>query len=123
MAIDLHYDALKKILYCSVAGHITISDLQSALLKITNSEEYPANVDAIWDMRQADSENVDMAFLENVLAIRQRLPERGEARLALIADSDLMFGLSRMYQMMAVELPQPIMIFRTLEEGENWLLC
>lgn len=42
--------------------------------------------------------------------------------MALVVADDHAFGMSRMYEARADDLPQQIGVFRSLENAENWLL-
>jgi hypothetical protein len=43
------------------------------------------------------------------------------SKLALVADRDLFFGFSRMYELLRDESPIEVSVFRTLPEAEQWL--
>jgi hypothetical protein len=62
-------------------------------------------------------------FLNNVISLRKKYPERGNARAAFVADSDLSYGVSRMYEVLSsFELPQNILAFREFSDAEKWIL-
>jgi hypothetical protein len=58
----------------------------------------------------------------DLIEIRKKYPERGNAKIAIVASTDLSFGMSRMYEVFSGNLPQTIMVFRNLEEAEQWLV-
>ncbi len=47
--------------------------------------------------------------------------EHGQARTAFIADSDVSFGMARMYATLSADTDTGFMVYRTIEEGEEWL--
>ncbi|MES3032427.1 MAG: hypothetical protein V4813_00365 [Gemmatimonadota bacterium] len=47
--------------------------------------------------------------------------EHGQARTAFIAESDVSFGMARMYATLAAETDSGFMVYRTIEEGDAWL--
>ena len=47
--------------------------------------------------------------------------EQGQARTAFIAESDVSFGMARMYATLAAETDSGFMVYRTIEEGDAWL--
>lgn len=51
-----------------------------------------------------------------------RGPQPARSRVAIIADDDLSFGLSRMYGAYRVDTDVEHRVFRTEEEGMAWLL-
>lgn len=60
--------------------------------------------------------------IRRLVALTARLrAEHGYARTALIAESDVSFGMARMYATLAAETDTDFMVYRTLREGEAWL--
>ena len=47
--------------------------------------------------------------------------EHGQARTAFIADSDVSFGMARMYATLSAETDSGFMVYRKIEEGDAWL--
>lgn len=47
--------------------------------------------------------------------------EHGEARTAFITDSDVSFGMARMYATLSAESDSGYMVYRSIEEGDAWL--
>ncbi len=121
MSMDLHYDANKKILACLCKGPLSADEFKATLALIVSSQEYPPDVNLLWDVREVDANSFDKSLVSRVVSIRQNYPQRGDAKLALVASEDLHFGLSRMYEMMTDEMPQNIHVFRTTADAEAWL--
>jgi hypothetical protein len=123
MPIKLEYDQNKKILIVAVIGQVTLQEIASALEKIVSSGEYPLNVDALWDLRQADFKSADANLLRSIVELREQHPERANFRLALIAPDDLSYGMMRMYEMLSEwKLSRNLMVFRNYAAGEQWIL-
>jgi DNA-binding transcriptional LysR family regulator len=47
--------------------------------------------------------------------------EHGQARTAFISDSDVSFGMARMYATLSADTDSGFMVYRTIEEGDLWL--
>jgi len=47
--------------------------------------------------------------------------EHGQARTAFVADTDLSFGMARMYATLAADVDTGFMVYRTIEDGDAWL--
>ena len=47
--------------------------------------------------------------------------EHGLARTAFIADSDVSFGMARMYATLSADTDSGFMVYRTIDEGDAWL--
>lgn len=46
---------------------------------------------------------------------------RRGAKVALVVQSDADFGVARMYEVIATDLPSQFRVFRTVEQAEGWL--
>jgi hypothetical protein len=121
MPSDLRYDKERNILNVFLSGEITIDDFDEIMDSITHSDEFPADVPTLWDLCEVDVRNADTSVIEKVIGVRTRYPERGKTKLALLASSELAFGLSRMYEALSADLPQTVGVFRDRAEAQQWL--
>ncbi len=122
MSLVYRFDKSKGILYITVNYFFTEKDMEKASKYITNSRDFPADVDTIWDIRAVNFDNIKLTYQEKLISIRKRYPQRGNAKIAIVAESDLAFGLSRRYEQMSAELPQETMVFKSIKEAEKWIL-
>ena len=126
MAIDISYKPDKGFLYITVKGHSTLEEYKMAMEEITQSEEYPADINTMWDLREQVFDKLDSDTIKSFIKIRKEYPERGAARVAFIVKGDFAFGMMRMYDKLSSfegsDLPQKLMVFRDYSEGEKWLL-
>ena len=44
----------------------------------------------------------------------------GACKIALVSSNDIVFGMTRMYEMMMDNAPQTVKTFRDIEEAKNW---
>lgn len=123
MAIDVQYDQRRGFLKITVTGEIVPEELNAVFSSIRESKEYPVNIEALWDLRQADFETVDEALLKRIIAIRSRYQDRSDMKAAFITSDELSYGVSRMYEVLSgFEIKRNIRIFMSYAEGERWLL-
>lgn len=121
MSANLRYDKERNILHVTVHGVISVDEFGEIINKISHAEEFPPDVPALWDLSAVDARNVDVSIIEDFVMIRERYPERGSTKLALLTSSDLAFGMSRMYEAFSADLPQTIRFFRDRASAEQWL--
>jgi len=105
-----------------VEDKLTIDVFESTLNMIVNSDEYPPDVDTLWDLRNYDFSAIDTETQQQWVALREKHPERGNAKMAILVNNDMNFGKSRMYEMWSAELPQRMRVFRNYDEARQWLL-
>ena len=122
MPFELQFNRQTKLLHCRVEGKIYKEDLEQALNEIVTSPDYAPDVDTIWDVFEVDLASVDKDLLTAFIDIRERFPQRGEARVAIVGNEDLTFGLARMYSGMSSLMAQKIRVFRDIGSAEDWLM-
>jgi hypothetical protein len=123
--VPIHYetDRAKRILIAGVKGVLEDADLLDYATRLLDDSE----------LKQADHELVDLRELEpgsnvSTQALRQLADFWAEAydrmsggKLAIIADSDVAFRMTRMYQSYRDDGPDQIRIFRRADEAQAWL--
>ena len=121
MQIHLEYDRDKNILFGSYSGTFTLQEFETQLAEIVSTSTFPANVPTIWDLTEMDFSQMDWDFINKLLEIRAKFPTRGDALIAIVAATDLTFGVSRMYASKGDSLPQTMQVFRSIEDAEAWI--
>ena len=123
MSIEIKYDQNRNMLNISISGTPNFEEYTSAMETITHSSDYPPNVRTIWDIREADLSFANFTSIKKVVGIRASFKQRDNCKVALVASSNLQYGLCRMFQMLLEDrLPHELAVFRDYEEGEQWLL-
>lgn len=122
MSITLDYVRDKGFLYITVDGEFVLDELNAAFVEMTRSDEYPPDVDAIWDLRKADFVSANQNLWRNIIECRKKYIERANCKSAMVVCGDFPFGMGRMYQMLAEQdVPQEIIIFKSLSEAEQYI--
>jgi len=122
MTIEYKYDKDKDALYASIEGAFNLDEFKVTIVKIVNSNEYPPDIRTLWDMRRTDFTGISYDLEKSAIYIREQYPKRAGARLSFVAESDLAYGMLRMYETLSDDLPQEIKVFRKFSEAEEWLL-
>lgn len=122
MPIQLRYDKNSDILYASLTGIVTMADFKNSILELSENTEFPPNVDSLVDVSQMEFNDVDTSFLKEVIAMEKQNPGRQGARVAYVADSNLNYGMLRMYEGLADNIAKTSKVFRTVSEGEAWIM-
>lgn len=83
---------------------------------------FERGMNSLWDLRKADIGRIQAEDLRRIGAHRRRIaPERGPHKTALLVDSDVSFGLARMYGALSERPPQSIEVFRDYRRALAWL--
>ncbi|UCG85271.1 MAG: hypothetical protein JSW71_15210 [Gemmatimonadota bacterium] len=123
MAVKSTIDPNSGVIVHSVAGDTSLDELVRALERIVDHPLYQPGADALWDFSGAEVRNVDGKELRNLVRqVRQRLAGRDTGyKVALVAPRDVDYGLARMYEAYASELPIELSVFRSSGDAWDWL--
>ena len=122
MIVNTVVDKKAAVMIHTITGKMTFDEIKSSYEAILSHPEFQEDMNSIWDMRDADASEFDS---QDVIRLARyfetKLKNRVEFKVAVIVSRDLEHGLSRMYQVAAVDLPAKIGIFNNLEEAKKWV--
>ena len=78
----------------------------------------------LWDLIDTTEVQLTSEEVEKVAYYRPRYEgKRASGKTAIVAQKDILFGISRMFEMQSkmLEAPYAIMVFRDLNEAYKWL--
>lgn len=122
MPIHTKYDKEKDILFTSLTGVVTITEIENVIQEVLQKGEFSPDVDTLVDISNLNFDEIDANFLNRVISLEKQNVHRAGARVAFVAGSDLDYGMSRMYISLSDELPKTSRVFNSHAEGETWLL-
>ncbi len=105
-----------------VVGELSVDDV---LGEIRRSYDGPVTKLVLWDVSQASTRSIngdDMMRIAELVS--QFISRRAGGRSAVVASTDLSFGMTRMYQAYRSmqNIKPPFMSFRTREQAMAWLV-
>lgn len=119
MGCEYHFDMEQKVLFLRRYGRVDGPELHATLKEITALRPFAEMDKFLIDLEDADLSCLDTRDLEKHAAYVGQLFAGRRVKAAIIAPSDLAFGLSRMYEFLSAV--RTIMVFRSREEGIKWL--
>lgn len=120
MTVQHSYDSDNEFLLIKISDTLVWEELKELAIKIASSNDFPANVNTLYDMTEMDFSNITTEFEEKVIAFRQQL-DRGDAKIACVVASEVGFGMGRMYEVLSDNLPQQVRVFRNFTEAKDWI--
>jgi len=122
MPISHRYDAGLRTLFVSAEGAVGDDEFLEWGQRVASDEAIPAGRLELIDLRRLELPAVSSQTLRAVAdAFRQRDRTQFETRIAVVASSDLAFGLSRMYQAYRFDAPITLEVFRDMDAARAWL--
>ncbi len=120
--IKKQIDQDKNLTVYTVEGKVLSDEYKNAIHEFY--EQGPVTANVLWDLTKAQLDHLESS---DVLIISQTprpfLSAREDGKTAIIAPTDLAFGLARMYEFTSSEgeMPFDTKVFRTADEALQWL--
>jgi hypothetical protein len=121
MPIASHIDEAKDLTVFKVTGTFSF-DKVMPIIKAFYAGDPTKHV--LWDLIDTTDIQLTSEEVETVAKYRLRFEgKRGSGKTAFVAQKDVLYGLSRMFEMQSnlQDAPYTIMVFRSIEEAHLWL--
>ena len=102
---------------------VTSELIFSILKELYSLEAYRSEkIAGLWDFRgcHSDIDYEKMDIITNYISLHYD-SNWSHTYTAIVADEDLIYGLSRMYEMMTSHMPTITHIFRDMDDAKQWL--
>jgi hypothetical protein len=125
MPITSKVDKTRNLTIFTLTGELGIDEILGALKSFWEARELTLNT--LWDARNAIVTNLKSSEIENIAEFvgqnRNRFEERKNGKAAIVAPTDLQYGLSRILGTLYERENVPIKLqpFRTMGEAIQWL--
>ena len=113
-----------QVIIRTATGQLTFEEVKSAITGVAEMPGYAKGMSAIWDLRKANIYKFTEDDLYRIVeVIKGGIEDRGTGfKLALVASEDFEFGMSRMWEAIAQDLPLEIKVFRDMDEARTWVV-
>jgi len=118
MPIEYEIDADKHLVHCRASGTLTNRELIDHYRSIATDPAFDPHFDQLADLGPVERFDLDAT------TIRREALETvfdASARRAIVAPTDVGFGLARIYGSYAELAPQTVRVFRDMSDARRWL--
>jgi hypothetical protein len=119
VAITYHFEG--DFLYTTIEGPTTYEDVKTYLDKLMDDPGFRPGMPGIIDCRRVKSLFSILDLRRTAADAKQRPKMQVPGRTAVLASSNLIYGLLRMYEVFNEGNPARIRVFREPEEAMAWL--
>lgn len=123
MTVSTEVDEKRNLIIHHFSESINLSSILKTIENTVNNPKYQLGMNAIWVCN--DGTVVDMTSEETRKVsefARKVFDENGASyKLALVANDDLAYGMSRVYEGWSNDRPITISTFRKIEQALNWM--
>ena len=122
MPIKKQHDPTINLTTVICTGEISFDEIMYTMIRYYQGIDGPPTKMVLWDLSRASAENISANELEEIAQLRlDNDKQMTSGKTAVVAPSDINFGLSRMFLSKTVEARRYLRVFRTLDEAEEWL--
>jgi hypothetical protein len=121
MPITSHIDKAKDLTVFTVTGLLSFDN---ALPVVKAFYEGDPTKNVLWDLSDTTDVQFTSQEVEAIVSFRPRYEtKRASGKTAFLAQKDILFGLSRMFEFQSSvkQTPHSIMVFRNKDEAFKWL--
>jgi hypothetical protein len=120
--IEKRFEPEKSLTVFTVLGAVSADEFSQAIEEFY--EKGPVTNKVLFDLTDSFLDQLRSEEILNISRTPKYIPEqRVGGKTAIVAPSDLAFGLARMYEFSSdpADIPFVIKVFRTMEEARKWL--
>jgi hypothetical protein len=122
MSSSYKYDPHLKIVVGKIVGQLDLPDYNKQMKDFVQSDEFPSDVNTLWDLREMDFSDHDYQMEERIVKARGELnKKRGNAKVALVVESAIQYGMARVFQSLADPHSSIIRVFYSYEDAQDWV--
>ena len=122
MHIETQFDLEKSVRIHQVSGVVNLSEFEEGLRALYASPKFNPDLNALWDVRQADFGNVSPNDVRSLMQmVASHWGKDGKCRAAIVVAGMAEYGISRMYEsQFGPAAPCKIKVFMDIELAWKW---
>ena len=123
MPYSYSIDEQHRVVRVRVTGHDTLLVNKARIQESTSDPYWKPGYNVLVDLRETYKLDFSVPDIEELAALHELLGTTiGDGKLAVVASSDVVYGVSRMWEIVTESHTfMTTNVFRDLEEAEDWL--
>jgi hypothetical protein len=110
-------DVTKGVVFTTWSGDVTLEEARSHLRQLRDDPDFLPSMGQLSDARDVTS----TVPAEGIRELASNTPFGEGSRRAIVVTSDVVFGVSRMYELRQLEGGADVKLFRDIQEARAWL--
>lgn len=104
------------------SGELSLREIRETFQATVRDPAFRSGMRVLWDLREATLTSLDEAGIRSLLELNSRYQEeRGAGRSAIVVSRDVDYGIARMFQTYAEDLPWETRVYRDHAEAVAWI--
>ena len=122
MPISYYIDADRNLIVTEADGILTNDDLYEHRRKILRDPAFRPGMRELADTLSVERHEMSIEGIQRLVELQNANETlMGEYRLAIVTDSELAFGMARVYQALTIESLTQVRVFKDIQEADAWL--
>ena len=120
--LSARIDSRRKTIFVTAKGVVRDGDAEKHLALLFEDSKYSSEFAVLGDARGIESLDVSSSGIQSLAAFARKNRSRLEGRkLALVATSDTLYGMAKMYQLRGDDSKYAVGVFRAPEAALEWI--
>ena len=121
MAFDFRIDRQNRVVLFKAIGTFSSEDLRTCVAAVVADPDFEPDCDHLVDLRRITTFEPSAQDLR-ARAKRDAANEKLNAgRIAIVSSNDIVYGMTRMYEILMDDASVSVRTFKTMEEAMTWL--
>jgi hypothetical protein len=121
MPMNYELDTTRGLILTTASGILTDAEFRTCTVRLLQDEHIHANMRELCDFQAVTRFEVTSVTVQWTADAERRHPFLSGRRLAIVVASDIVYGMSRMYQLLSEDHFPTLAVFRDLAEAKAWL--
>lgn len=121
MAVTYQIDRAKQRVHTRCIGAVSLDEVLEHFAVLSGDPECPDQLDVLLDLTEMTSLPTSAQLNRVSTEIGRVRPRIRFRNCAIIASSEVLYGMARMFEVFAEEYFLASRVFRTMPEGTEWL--
>lgn len=122
MPISYRIDSRRKTIFLTAKGVLKDGDAEKHLAILLEDSKYSPHFSVVGDARGIKSLKVSTSGIQSFADFTRKNRDRFEGRkLALVATSDAIYGMAKLYQLRRDDSKYTLGVFRDPEQALEWI--
>ena len=110
------------VAYMKAWGNVSVDEILTAGVKMFTDTQWENGLNILIDYRDTQEFAIKAEDVKKVVQQdRQNEPLFDKSKCAIVANTDLIFGISRMWEILSEDINIPRMVFRDINDARIWL--
>jgi hypothetical protein len=122
MSYQFEIDRSEGVVYFSASGVFTSEELFSCIQEVVADPDFEPGYDHLVDLREVEQHVTRGEEIARRVAFDKAMAGRiGDAKFALVSSALQVYGMTKMYEILAKEAPFEVRTFVSMSEARGWL--